>query len=60
MSIIKLVFLAIIVIFIFNYFDTTDEKYDGTLVLPINTKILAFGDSITYGYRVDTNFCNLF
>ncbi|MFK5881502.1 MAG: arylesterase [Sulfurospirillum sp.] len=55
MSIIKLVFLALIAIFIFNYFDTTNEKYDGTLVLPINTKILAFGDSITYGYRVDSD-----
>ena len=55
MSIIKLGFLAVIAIFVFNYFNTTDEQYDGTLVLPINTKILAFGDSITYGYRVDSD-----
>jgi len=54
MNIIKLGFLAVIAIFVFNYFNTTDEQYDGTLVLPINTKILAFGDSITYGYRVDS------
>ncbi len=56
MSIIKLAFLAVIAIFVFNYFNSSDDSnYDGTLSLPINTKILAFGDSITYGYRVDSD-----
>jgi len=56
MSITKLVFLAIVTIVFFNYFNNTDDnRYDGSLVLPINTKILAFGDDITYGYGVDRN-----
>ena len=54
MSITKLLLLAVVAVFVFNYFDTTDETYDGSLAVPINTKILAFGDSITYGYRVDS------
>jgi len=54
MSITKLLLLAVVAVFVFNYFDTSDETYDGNLALPINTKILAFGDSITYGYRVDS------
>lgn len=56
MSITKLVFLTIVTIVFFNYFNNTDDnRYDGSLVLPINTKILAFGDDITYGYGVDRN-----
>ncbi len=55
MSVVKLAFLAAITIVAFNYFNADDEQYDGTLVLPLNTKILAFGDSLTYGYRVDSD-----
>ncbi len=53
MSIVKLIFLAIIAIVILNFFDNSSEEFDGAIMLPIDTKIVAFGDSITYGYRVD-------
>ncbi|WP_297441976.1 arylesterase [Sulfurimonas sp.] len=52
MSIVKLVFLAIIAIVILNFFNSSDEEFDGAIMLPIDTKVVAFGDSITYGYRV--------
>ncbi len=55
MSIVKLIFLAIIAIVILNFFDNSSEEFDGAIMLPIDTKIVAFGDSITYGYRVDKN-----
>ncbi len=55
-SYVKLAIIAVIGIFVFNYFNTGDDNnYDGTLVVPLNTKILAFGDSLTYGYRVDAD-----
>jgi len=53
MSIIKLIFLTIIAIVILNFFDNSNEEFDGAIMLPIDTKIVAFGDSITYGYNVD-------
>jgi len=53
MSIVKLIFLAIITIIVLNFFDNSSEEFDGAIMLPIDTKVVAFGDSITYGYRVD-------
>ncbi|NOX16401.1 MAG: arylesterase [Epsilonproteobacteria bacterium] len=53
MSIIKLIFLGVIAVFVFNYFNSQNNNFDGVVTLPINTKILAFGDSLTYGYMVD-------
>ena len=56
MSFIKLAIITVIGILLFNYFNVDDKNdYDGTLVLPLNTKILAFGDSITYGYNVNSD-----
>ena len=56
MSYIKLAIIAVIGILVFNYFNVDDKNdYDGTLALPLNTKILAFGDSLTYGYNVDSD-----
>ncbi len=34
-----------------NFFQSKDE-FDGSIMLPYGTKIVAFGDSITYGYNV--------
>jgi len=53
MSIVKLIFLAIIAIVVLNFFDNSGEEFDGAIMLPMDTKVLAFGDSITYGYNVN-------
>ncbi|MCF6173389.1 MAG: GDSL-type esterase/lipase family protein [Campylobacteraceae bacterium] len=55
MSIIKLIILGVIAVFVFNYFNSQDDNFDGVVTLPMNTKILAFGDSLTRGYRVDSD-----
>jgi len=52
MSIVKLIFLAVIAIIVLQFFNNSDEEFDGAIMLPIDTKVVAFGDSITYGYRV--------
>ena len=51
MSFIKLIFLSIGAIIFFNFLQKEDE-FDGSIMLPYETKIVAFGDSITYGYNV--------
>lgn len=53
MSIIKLIFLAVIAIIVLQFFDNSNEEFDGAIMLPIDTKVLAFGDSITNGYGLD-------
>lgn len=52
MSFVKLIFLAIVAVVLFNVFSTSDKEFDGAIMLPLDTKIVAFGDSITYGYNV--------
>jgi len=52
MSIIKLVFLVILSIVVLNFFSNSNDEFDGAIMLPFDTKVLAFGDSITYGYNV--------
>ncbi|WP_458699573.1 GDSL-type esterase/lipase family protein [Sulfurospirillum sp. 1307] len=49
----KLIFISIIVIVFFNYFQSNNDEFDGSVMLPYGTKVVAFGDSITYGYKVD-------
>ena len=53
MSIIKLIFLAVIAIIVLQFLDNSNQEFDGAIMLPMDTKVVAFGDSITYGYRVD-------
>jgi len=52
MSIVILIFIAVIAIIVLQFFNNSDEEFDGAIILPIDTKVVAFGDSITYGYRV--------
>lgn len=52
MSFVKLIFLAVVAVVLFNIFSTPDKEFDGAIMLPLDTKIVAFGDSITYGYNV--------
>lgn len=50
----RLIFLALAAVLLFNFFNHGEEEFDGTIVLPLDTKVLAFGDSITNGYNVDS------
>lgn len=54
MSIFKIIFLVIITIVFFQFLDNSNDEFDGSIMLPYDTKVLAFGDSLTYGYQVDT------
>lgn len=47
---IKTLFFAIVIIFIFQFLDKDSEKFEGGFMLAPDTKIVAFGDSITYGH----------
>lgn len=53
MSIIKIFFLAVIAIIFFQFINNSNDEFDGAIMLRPGTKVLAFGDSITYGYQVD-------
>jgi lysophospholipase L1-like esterase len=53
MSIIKLIILAFIAIIFFQFIQKDNHEFDGSIMLPLDTKVLAFGDSLTFGYRVD-------
>ncbi len=53
MSFFKIILLAVIAIVIFQFIGNSNNEDNGNYFVPLNTKILAFGDSITYGYRVD-------
>lgn len=53
MNIIKIIILAIIAITFFQFIQDDNNEFDGAIMLPLDTKVLAFGDSITFGYRVD-------
>jgi len=55
MNILKLVLIAIVAIIVFQFIENKEEDYDGAIMLPLDTKILAFGDSITAGYRVEND-----
>ncbi len=55
MSIVKMIFLAVIAIIFFQFVNNSKSEFDGALMVPPNTKVLAFGDSITSGYRVDAD-----
>jgi len=51
----KTVVLVIAVILFFNYINKDDFNEEELVSIPMDTKILAFGDSITQGYRVAKN-----
>ncbi len=53
MNIVKLVLIAIVAIVVFQFIENKEDDYDQAIMLPLDTKILAFGDSITSGYRVE-------
>lgn len=55
MSLIRLLALSVVVIFVFQWLGSNNDEFDGGTMLPMDTKIVAFGDSITKGYKVPIN-----
>ncbi|MBE0492119.1 MAG: arylesterase [Sulfurospirillum sp.] len=49
---IRNIILLIAFVFVVQFINTDSQEFDGGIMLSTDTKILAFGDSITYGYRV--------
>jgi lysophospholipase L1-like esterase len=49
----KTIFLAIAIVVLLEFYNKDTIDYDEIAMLPPQTKIVAFGDSITFGYRVD-------
>ena len=55
MNILKLVLIAIVAVIVFQFIEDKEDDYDGAIMLPLDTKVLAFGDSITAGYRIEND-----
>ncbi|WP_331775700.1 GDSL-type esterase/lipase family protein [Sulfurospirillum sp. 1612] len=55
MSFFKIVVLIAATIALFSFINNQEDEDDGNYFVPEKTTIVAFGDSITKGYRVDDN-----
>lgn len=49
----KVIFLAIALVVLLQFIQEDSDKFDSSIMIPPNTKVVAFGDSITNGYGVD-------
>lgn len=49
----KVIFLAIALVILLQFIQQDSDKFDSSIMIPPNTKVVAFGDSITNGYGVD-------
>lgn len=49
----KVIFLAIALVVLLQFIQQDSDKFDSSIMIPPNTKVVAFGDSITNGYGVD-------